>query len=98
MARIIWAPRALDDLEAVLAYIATDAPAAAARFAEKLMARVDLLAQHPFLGGYIWEDESHTYREVIQGNYRVIYRIEGQIVYIVAVHHAARLLDTDDLD
>ncbi|HUT12073.1 MAG TPA: type II toxin-antitoxin system RelE/ParE family toxin [Thermoguttaceae bacterium] len=98
MARISWAPAALDDLDAVLTYIAKDAPLAAVRFAEKLMARIDLLAQHPLMGGYIREDQSHTYRETIQGNYRVIYRVEGRTVYIVTVHHAARLLDADDLD
>jgi plasmid stabilization system protein ParE len=45
---VIRAPKALDDLESLLDYIAQDAPAAARRFAQKLIARVELLADHPF--------------------------------------------------
>ncbi|MBI3463582.1 MAG: type II toxin-antitoxin system RelE/ParE family toxin [Planctomycetes bacterium] len=94
MAQLVWAPKALDDLEALIQYIARNAPMAARRFAQKLVARVESLSTYPFQGGYVSEDDSQTYRELIQGNYRVIYRVEGQRVIVVAVHHAARLLDT----
>ncbi len=97
MAQVIWTPKALDDLESLLDYIAKDAPVAARRFAQKLMGRVDLLADRPLLGSFIPEDPSHTYRELRLGNYRVLYRSDGESVYIVAVHHAARLLDSDAL-
>jgi plasmid stabilization system protein ParE len=50
---------------------------------------VGILADHPHVGGLLPEDDSDTYRELIQGNYRMIYRIEGQRVLIVAVHHAS---------
>jgi hypothetical protein len=38
------------------------------------------------------------FREILQGNYRIIYRVEGDVVYLVALHHAARLLDVDKLN
>jgi plasmid stabilization system protein ParE len=47
MARLIWAPKALEDLRALLEYIARDAPTAAARFGEKLVARVEAVAANP---------------------------------------------------
>lgn len=62
-----------------------------------MIARVEVLAGHPLLGSYVPEDSSHTYREVRQGSYRVLYRSDATTVYIVAIHHAARLLDADDL-
>ena len=49
------------------------------------------------MGGFVLEDETQIYREILQGNYRLIYRVERERVIIVAVHHAARLLDTDNL-
>lgn len=98
MAKVIWAPRALDDLVRLIDYISADAPVAARRFAQKILDRVDLLQDHPLAGGFVFEDETRTYREVLQGNYRVIYRTDGNAVYIVAVHHAARLLDPGQLD
>jgi toxin ParE1/3/4 len=97
MAQVIWTPKALGDLESLLNYIGEDAPAAARRFAQKLIARVEVLADHPLLGSYVAEDSSRTYREVRQGNYRILYRSDANSVYIVAIHHAARLLDADNL-
>ena len=98
MARLIWTERALADLEQLLAYIERDAPIAAKRFAQKIVARVESLQDNPLLGGFVLEDESHTYREILQGHYRLIYRVEGTTVYLIAIHHAARLLDTDSID
>jgi len=98
MAEIIWAPRALDDLEALIEYISRNAPVTARRFAQKVVSRVEILVDHPHLGGLLPEDDSNTYRELIQGNYRLIYRIEGQRVLIVAVHHGTRLLHVEELD
>jgi toxin ParE1/3/4 len=98
MVEIIWAPRALDDLEALIEYISRNAPVTARRFAQKLVNRVEILADHPHLVSLLPEDESDTYRELIQGNYRLIYRVEGHRVLIVAVHHGARLLHVEELD
>jgi addiction module RelE/StbE family toxin len=97
MVELIWAPRALEDLEALIEYISRDAPITARRFAQKLLSRVEILITHPHLGSYLPEDDSQTYRELIQGNYRMIYRVENQRVLIVAVHHAARLLHIEEL-
>jgi len=98
MARIIWAPHAMDDLRALIEYISRDAPMAARRFGQKLVARVDLLANHPLLGGWVSEDPRHRYRELRVGRYRVIYRVEGGMVFVVAIHHGARLLDVESLE
>jgi len=100
MAKVVWSPSALGDFKAILAYIAKDAPVAAKRFGQKLLARTRQLRTSPLLGGYVLEDESRTYRELIHGNYRVIYRCEadGKAVYIVAIHPAARLLDPEKLN
>ena len=98
MARIVWAPKALDDLEALIRYIAADAPFTARRFGQRVIARVELLAEHPLSGSIVPEDDSRTYRQLTQGNYRIIYRFDGQTVYVLAVHHAARLLDVGRLE
>ena len=50
MARVIWAPRAFADLEALLDYIGRDAPASARRFGEKILARIESLADFPDSG------------------------------------------------
>ena len=93
MARLIWTNQALNDFDALLEYIALNAPVAARRFGEQLIAKVELLQSAPLLGSFIAEDESLTYREILQGNYRLIYRVSEDVVYLMTIHHAARLLD-----
>ena len=75
MARIIWTEKALDDFENLLEYIARDAPISARRFAQQMISRVELLQDHPMLGGEVPEDETHTYRQVLQGSYTSICRV-----------------------
>ena len=98
MARLIWTNQALDDFEALLDYISRDAPVAARRFGQRLIDKVELLQANPLLGSFIREDDSKTYREILQGSYRLIYRIDGDVVYLVTIHHAARLLSSAKLE
>jgi addiction module RelE/StbE family toxin len=92
MAQIIWDPVAIDDLDEVGRYIARSAPAAARRLVQRIIDRVEKLKRFPLTGGFISEDNRRIYRQLIQGNYRIICRSEGDDVFIVAVYHAARLL------
>jgi plasmid stabilization system protein ParE len=59
--------------------------------------RIAGLGTHPELGGWVIEDETRTYRELLLGNYRIIYRAGPEAVYIVAVRHGARLWDVEDV-
>lgn len=92
MAQVVWDPVALDDLDEIARYIERNAPAAARRLVQRIFDRVDKLEKFPLTGGFIDEDRRKIYRQLIQGNYRIIYRCEGDEVFIVAVYHAARLL------
>ena len=70
MAHIIWAPRAFADLENLLDYIARREPATARRFGQKILERIEKLADFPESGSFVPEDDSLTYREVFKGPYR----------------------------
>ena len=96
--RIVWSARAASQLEAIVEFIAAGSPVEARRFAARVLQRVESLASHPTLGGWVIEDESRRYRELLQGSYRIIYRTTDETVFIVAVRHAARLLAADDLN
>lgn len=98
MAYVIWAPRAFADLENLLDYIARNEPATARRFGQKVLARIESLADFPDSGSFVPEDETLTYREVFQGPYRIIFRSSASQIVIVAIHHGARLLHVDELD
>jgi len=98
MARLIWTAKSLKDLSDLLNYISIDSHVTAKRFCRRIVERVEKLSQNPFLGGFIAENREKIYRKIIQGNYRVIYRVDGRNVFIIAIRHAARLLDIDSLE
>jgi plasmid stabilization system protein ParE len=86
---IRWLQRALANLDAEAALIARDRPAAAACAVEAIVNAVELLAQHPALGGPGRVDGT---RELVVPDtpYRVPYRVRGHAVEILRVFHGAR--------
>jgi addiction module RelE/StbE family toxin len=93
MAEIIWTPFALEDLQSIYDYISQDSVFYAGRFIDKLVSKVDILIDHPEAGRIVPEFENELIRELIEGNYRIIYKIISITeIGIIRVHHSARLL------
>ncbi|MBQ1561118.1 MULTISPECIES: type II toxin-antitoxin system RelE/ParE family toxin [Caulobacter] len=88
MAEVVWTDRAFADIEAIVAYIASESkPLAAQRLGQKLLAVGESLRDHPDRGRPI----SHGRREVaFIKPYLMRYRIKGDRVFIMEVRHAAR--------
>ena len=97
MAEVKWTLQALDDLEAVCLFIARDAPQVAAVFADRAFAATDRLAAHPRLGRIVPEFQVETIHEISVHSYRVIYRILGDEIHVLTIHHGAHLLDSERL-
>jgi plasmid stabilization system protein ParE len=68
--RIIWSPQAIEDLEAIQAYVARDSPRSARLLVERLIAAVERLEANPLSGRVVPELGDEALREVIRGNYR----------------------------
>lgn len=90
MAQVIWAPSALDDVESIAEYIARDSIEMASLFVSRLFDATDRLQEFPFSGRIISELSNPDCREVIYGTYRIMYRVEGNEVWITGVIHGAR--------
>jgi addiction module RelE/StbE family toxin len=90
---------ALQDLLAIRDYIARDKPAAARRWVEAIIRRAQSLHRFPVRHEVIPEATQLGvgYRHLIQGKYRVIYRVAERKVYVIRVIHGARLLDLESL-
>ena len=97
MAEVIWSPEAIQDLEAISAFIARDSEYHAAMFVQRLIDATDRLARLPGSGRVIPEVGASRYREVIEGGYRIMYSIAGDTVRIDAVIHGARDFGKADL-
>jgi len=97
MAKLVWSPRALGDLESICDYIARDSDRYARLFAERVIRLVETIPRHPLLGAVVPEYEREDLRERLFQNYRIVYRISGEVVEILTVYHGARLLDPASL-
>lgn len=98
MARLRWAPQALDDIEAICTYIARDSDYYARIFAQQIIERVSTLESFPGVGRIVPESKREHVREIRHGNYRIVYRQIAEVVEILTVHHSARLLDLSQFD
>jgi toxin ParE1/3/4 len=92
MVKVLWTEFAIEDLKSIHDYISKDSKVYASRFVEKIMSRVDQLEANPKSGRIVPEFNIETLRELIEGNYRIIYKIDSDFIGIVRVHHSARQL------
>ena len=95
--RIAWSPLAIDRTIAVIRHIATANPQNAERWATGLFERVNRLRSFPESGRILRENPSGPYRELLHGEYRIIYGVVRSRVLILTVRHGRRLLDPGEL-
>lgn len=91
MTPIVWTPQAIGDVEGIKAYIARDSARYAALIAERIVEAVDRLAAFPLSGRVVPELQREEIREVIYGNYRIVYRLTQSAIQILTVFHASRV-------
>lgn len=92
MVKVIWTDLAISDLKSIHEYISRDSKIYADRFIEKLISRVDQLENYPESGRIVPEFGKPELRELIEGNYRIIFKVKPDNVGIVRIHHSAKLL------
>ena len=93
--KVIWTPEALDALEEIEAYVARDDPVAAIRLTDRLFDRTQPLEDQPRMGREVPEMPGSDLRELIERAYRIIYRIEGETVWVLTVQEGHRVLTPD---
>ena len=94
MVQVNWTFQAKDDLKSIAEYIGRDSKKYAKIQVLRIGERTKILKSHIEVGKVVPELENETIREIIEGNYRIIYRVvlDGR-ADILTVHHSARDLD-----
>lgn len=92
--RVIWTRKALADLRGIKDYIAADSPYYAQLQIERIRSAIAHAGRYPEIGRSLPEFPEEPWREVLTGNYRVIYRVEpeGGPILVLAVIHGRQLL------
>ena len=88
-----WSPEATEDLESIAEYIARDSGFYAGAVVSKILAVSRKIPDQPLMGRVAPELNDESVRERFVYSYRLIYKIEGTTVLVVAVIHGKRLLE-----
>jgi plasmid stabilization system protein ParE len=88
--KLVWTEPAVIDLESIRDYISKDSEYYASLFIERIIIAVEKIALFPQLGREVPEYKTNNIREVLFYNYRLIYEIKDNEIFILTIVHGAR--------
>jgi len=95
--RIIWSPLAVERTAEIAEYISRDNPTAAEKWIDTVFSKAEQLKSFPESDRIVPEINSKDFRELIYGNYRIIYRVEKTQVSILTIRHGKQILPIDEI-
>jgi toxin ParE1/3/4 len=95
--KLVWSPLALERVTEIALYIAEERPRVAEQWVEEIFAAVERLEPFPVSGRVVPEANRQDLREVIHGDFRIIYRVEEHQLSVLTVRHARQQLEPDEL-
>lgn len=95
--KVVWTELAVKKLEEFADFIALDKLPSALKWTEKIRKSVNKLELFPQAGREVPEIKRNDIREIIEGNYRIIYRIESERISILTIRHCTQLLSKKDI-
>lgn len=89
---VIWTKQSVRQLNKYADYIAEDNVLAAEKWVLSLLDKTNQLSKMPMSGRIVPEYNDPKLREIIEGDYRLIYRIKKDTVYVLSVRHSRQNL------
>ena len=96
--RLFWTETAKQDLRAIRRYIATDNPTSANRWVDRLRTRARNAILAPLAGRKVPELSRDDIRELIEGDYRIVYQIFEDRLVVLTVFEGHCLLPREKVD
>jgi addiction module RelE/StbE family toxin len=94
--KVVWSPIAIDRITEIAEYISSDNPKAADKWVRTIFTKVKRLARFPRSGRMVPESKRSDIREILYGNYRIIYRIRENQIAVLTVRHGKQILLQDE--
>ncbi len=88
--KVYWTDTAIEHLSAIHDYIALNSTKYAQRVVDRLTRRSQQIGNFPLSGRIVPEFEVEQIREVIEGQYRIIYYIKPEQIDVLAVIHGGQ--------
>lgn len=93
-----WTPKAINDIKNIADFISKDSFHYATLTVRSIRYKARLLRNHPKIGKTVPELNREDIRELLQGNFRIIYWIENEkTIHIITIHHSSRLFSSKNL-
>ena len=90
--KLFWTETAKRDLIAIRQYISADNPSAAKRLIDRLRQRARNSLHAPLSGRMVPELAREDIRELIEGNYRIVYQVIDDRIVVLTVFEEHQLL------
>ena len=91
MVKIVWTELSVSEMKEIYDYISKDSKRYAANHIRRIKLKISILKSQPEAGRKVPEIDVNEIRELIEANYRIVYRIVGKdLVEILTIHHSAR--------
>ena len=91
MTEVRWTKQAVDDLRSIREFIERDSPRYGRLVAERLFEATSRIEIFPESGRVVPEVRRDDIRELIVGEYRVVYRLEAETAILITVFRSSRL-------
>jgi len=95
--KLQWTENAKRDLLAIRRYIAQNNPTAAKEWVDRLKKRARNTIHSPYSGRMVPEFFRNNLREVIEGNYRIVYLVGKDHLSILTIFESHRLFPAENL-
>src|SRR6185312_4678973 len=93
MVEVNWTKQAIKDIDNIAEFIAKDSEHYAKIQVQRFFNAAKVLENQPTSGKIVPERQDPLIREILIGNYRIIYKIVSEVkVDVITVHHNKRLL------
>ena len=96
--RISWSPLSIERLDDISEYIAKDNISAAKYFIKRIFEKVETLPENPLRGRKVPEANREEIREVFEGEYRIIYRVEKKKLSILTIRNFKQKLPDEEIE
>lgn len=90
MAQVEWTVPALEDLDVIHDFIASESPFYAQRMVERILERTSRLGRFAKSGRVVQEFNQPSIREIKEGRYRIVYRLLDECVEVLCDLRSAR--------
>ena len=87
---IQWTDPAIASLQAIKDFISLDSKYYGQIFVERIIQQVEKLKLFPKIGRIVPEYKQAVIREIIFGNYRIVYHLYGKSITVLNIIHANR--------